>query len=523
MRPSRSSPTGALLLGLFVSLASAQNAAAESWAAPISVDGPTDGAVPAPVSMPTPKDNAVDQLHALHLAWAPASGAQQYAVYLGEQPELTTADLKSTQTTTEFFTYKLGELTRGARYYWRVDSINEAGVVAGPVWQFHVAPEDRAACHIRATPRSIVAGQGVTLVWSIYRPPHSAMPSISIDGDAIDVTQTRTGSTVVFPTSTITYTMTLDQGSHTTTCTEDVLVSQSFVTNALPEGAIEAISEAGVVSGRASDPNAPGLALDVLFYVDGPQGNGRYMGTGRSSPEGTFSFTIPDGFRDGHPHALYAHVEDADGGADAQLAGTPIAFRLPAPAATCQPLQSVSAPWTNLDFENGGLVHRGLDPSLHYHLYDYEEERERHRITVNDRSRYSIWLSQEHKASGCRSLAFDLSSETSLSVQDRVELTVVEPGRLGADLSERRYLSFDMMFDTAYEIPKSHAIHMQVWQPTGNFPNPPLSMSVVGSRGTTDQINLRFAIYNDDLPGREIYETRVDRGRWYRFCLSANS
>lgn len=107
-----------------------------------------------------------------------------------------------------------------------------------------------------------------------------------------------------------------------------------------PLGALEGIDTDGVAAGWTSDPDVIGVSLDVHFYVDGPAGTGVFAGAARANQprpdindtygvpgDYGFTFPIPDQFRDGQSHILYAYGIDPTVPADnAVLSGSPHPF-----------------------------------------------------------------------------------------------------------------------------------------------------------------------------------------------------
>lgn len=106
-----------------------------------------------------------------------------------------------------------------------------------------------------------------------------------------------------------------------------------------PIGKLEAIDADGVATGWTLDPNAPHTHLGVHFYLDGPAGQGEFIGgvgtgmprpdvnrsTGYSGDPG-FRFAIPPEHLDGSDHELYAYGLDTEGGPNPLLQGCPYRF-----------------------------------------------------------------------------------------------------------------------------------------------------------------------------------------------------
>ncbi len=118
-----------------------------------------------------------------------------------------------------------------------------------------------------------------------------------------------------------------------------------------PVGALDNVDADGNVGGWAVDPDASAQAINVNFYIDGPVGTGSFIGTATADlpRAGTnyqgnhgFTFSIPDTWRDGQPHTLYAYGVDATGDANGLLTDAPRSFTLYSPilSVAIEPLQS---------------------------------------------------------------------------------------------------------------------------------------------------------------------------------------
>ncbi len=101
-------------------------------------------ATPDKVTSPSPVDGATDVPVTSNLSWGVATGADSYDVYFGtDQADVAGADTSSA----EFMgnqtglTYDPGTLSYSTTYYWRIDSVNAAGVTTGDVWSFTTEAE----------------------------------------------------------------------------------------------------------------------------------------------------------------------------------------------------------------------------------------------------------------------------------------------------------------------------------------------------------------------------------------------
>ncbi len=106
-------------------------------------------------------------------------------------------------------------------------------------------------------------------------------------------------------------------------------------------GQLERIDEDGTAVGWAMDAAAPDRLIGVRFYADGPSGTGALLGgstatsarpevarrLGVFSPDKGFYFPIPDQYRDGRTHELYAYAE-VSGAWGPPLPGSPARFQL---------------------------------------------------------------------------------------------------------------------------------------------------------------------------------------------------
>lgn len=103
-----------------------------------------------------------------------------------------------------------------------------------------------------------------------------------------------------------------------------------------PIGWLESITADGDASGWSQDPTVPEQSNMVHFYVDGPAGSGTFVGQTIANiprPDITpgnhgFRFTIPNQFRDGQQHTLYAYGIDLTGDHNKILNGSPKTFTL---------------------------------------------------------------------------------------------------------------------------------------------------------------------------------------------------
>jgi len=119
--------------------------------------------------------------------------------------------------------------------------------------------------------------------------------------------------------------------------------------NKEPKGNLDS-ADCTKITGWAQDPDAPTKAIDVHLYFDGEAGSGAKgvpitANVSRAdlcgplgSCEHAFEYALPDSFRDGKPHTVFAYGIDTAGGTNPKLAGSPKTF-------TCtQPTPDAGAP-----------------------------------------------------------------------------------------------------------------------------------------------------------------------------------
>lgn len=96
-------------------------------------------APPAQAASPNPFAGATDVIHTITLNWATAARATDYDVYFStvQADVISGAAFQGRRTTTS---YTPGTLTATTTYYWRIDTVNDAGVTTGVVWSFTTRP-----------------------------------------------------------------------------------------------------------------------------------------------------------------------------------------------------------------------------------------------------------------------------------------------------------------------------------------------------------------------------------------------
>ena len=94
--------------------------------------------LPAAASGPFPVNGSSGLNIASNLDWSNAARASSYQVYFGTDA---TPDAGEYLGSTASSSWALPNLAYGTTYYWRVDTVNSAGITTGPVWQFSTEPE----------------------------------------------------------------------------------------------------------------------------------------------------------------------------------------------------------------------------------------------------------------------------------------------------------------------------------------------------------------------------------------------
>ncbi|MFC1765593.1 hypothetical protein ACFL6U_26405 [Planctomycetota bacterium] len=90
---------------------------------------------------PFPEDGAVDQEKTVQLSWSNGGKATSYDVYFGTSSYIYWAHFRDNLIGT---IYEPGVLLRTITYYWRVDAINEYGIIKGDTWSFTTTEDPKA-------------------------------------------------------------------------------------------------------------------------------------------------------------------------------------------------------------------------------------------------------------------------------------------------------------------------------------------------------------------------------------------
>ncbi len=163
--------------------------------------------------------------------------------------------------------------------------------------------------------------------------------------------------------------------------------------SAIPVGVFDA-ADCSVLTGWAFDPDAPSSTVAIHVYADGPAGSGTLV-LGQATDQVRldvnsyfnisgnhgFSFALPDYFKDGKSHTVYAYAIDATGDAPAHLINSPKSIsgctsvvRVPAPTAV--PLPANRPPTGYLEAANCSIIGGwAYDPdtsssTISVHVYD---------------------------------------------------------------------------------------------------------------------------------------------------------
>ncbi|MCL5667137.1 MAG: DUF2341 domain-containing protein [Patescibacteria group bacterium] len=120
--------------------------------------------------------------------------------------------------------------------------------------------------------------------------------------------------------------------------------------NQKPIGSLDGVKNDGTVYGWAKDPDNESQAISVHLYFDGQPGSnvspiGVTAGDNRSDiGNHAFNFSIPDSYKDGKAHKVYAYgidLNDATGASNVLLPGSPKTFTLsPVPQSVSDPVIS---------------------------------------------------------------------------------------------------------------------------------------------------------------------------------------
>ena len=112
-----------------------------------NVAGMTTGAVwsfttipmPGVATSPSPSDGATDVNVTSDLSWTAGTNAVSYNVYLGTDSTPDSSELQGNYAATS---YDPGVMDTNTTYYWRLDSLNDAGTTTGSVWSFTTSQQD---------------------------------------------------------------------------------------------------------------------------------------------------------------------------------------------------------------------------------------------------------------------------------------------------------------------------------------------------------------------------------------------
>ncbi len=151
-------------------------------------------------------------------------------------------------------------------------------------------------------------------------------------------------------------------------------------------------------------------------------------------------------------------------------------------------------------------------------------------FTVDKGTSFNVWLDKQvpdsaSKLGNARSLAIQITADHDENVKDKIFLDAV-PHWSNQKMMVNggaRYIAFDFMLDSHYELPTAWAIHLQAWQCCGG--HPPFAMSITPSKDKNGPAELFFG-FRDDLmehqkgsPAKTIYSMNVNRGEWNNFVL----
>ena len=153
-------------------------------------------------------------------------------------------------------------------------------------------------------------------------------------------------------------------------------------------------------------------------------------------------------------------------------------------------------------------------------------------FTADKGTRFNAWLASEvppsSSAPNKRSLGMTITSTDDLNTKDKILFSVVPhngPAHIDTqDPGSTHNISFDMMLDKGYQVPKYWALHLQVWQCCGG--HPPFTIGVVPGAVPNGPVNLKFNIADDVIDsntngqGQELARIETQRGRWMHITLN---
>ncbi|WP_412773597.1 heparin lyase I family protein [Nitrobacter sp.] len=153
-------------------------------------------------------------------------------------------------------------------------------------------------------------------------------------------------------------------------------------------------------------------------------------------------------------------------------------------------------------------------------------------FTVDIGSHFNVWLDERIPArrrlgNNARSLAISLTSKDDRNVKDKIFLNAVphqsSQHTLVSSLDNERFISFDMMLDKSYQVPRYWLIHFQAYQCCAGHPI--LVMRVNPVKSNDKEITLELAVSSDESEraayGRPIVvgSFSVQRERWFHVVL----
>lgn len=117
------------------------------------------------------KSGSTDQTD-LTLSWGASARADSYQVYFGSSEEAVanaTPDSEQYLGATSDLEIPVDGLSRGAAYYWRVDSINSIGTTTGSAQRFRVVePDTASAGRLSWSPSEPAPGEPLTITYDTY-------------------------------------------------------------------------------------------------------------------------------------------------------------------------------------------------------------------------------------------------------------------------------------------------------------------------------------------------------------------
>jgi len=124
------------------------------------------GSLPAPEKPinPNPLNGATSVLISTNLSWSNGGGATNYNIYLTSNTSISSGDLVSSGSTTNFIP---NPLIPNTTYLWRIDAVNNSGTTTGDIWHFTTSspPQSLYPPKFMSPPNGDTVSLNPTLSW----------------------------------------------------------------------------------------------------------------------------------------------------------------------------------------------------------------------------------------------------------------------------------------------------------------------------------------------------------------------